>query len=465
MNATYTYFSMVMLSVLSLQAADFSWTNGSEGGKWSNGTNWNQSGSVPGSSDNVVAPTAFGEVDIDTNVEIQNFTYATGGSSWSLVNIGADHTMSVNQLYKAGGLSLYFTSNSATEKLALEVGELVARDGNLNLGGVNSWQANALGSLSVSGTTHVYGNLNVNADNASLGLIHFREAGGTLAIASYRTGGNATRSVSSRGLTGDGGSLYVTSANLQSSSASLEGQLTVNTDTDYSYSGKLVDRGESGTVGDVTLSLIKAGVGTQSLNGSNTYSGTTTVNGGTLLVNGAHSNAGSYQVNGGTLGGSGTISTTDADVTVANGAGLTPGDNGVGVLSLNLGTGTLDLSAALESQDVLAYELDSIGASDRIDLTGILNIGSGVLDLSSFSFDLLSGVEEGSYTLISSSEIIAGTLGTNLSGTQDGWELDLYLSGDNQKVMMDVSAIPEVSSTGLLMGVGVLLFLGSKRKR
>jgi len=83
--------------------------------------------------------------------------------------------------------------------------------------------------------------------------------------------------------------------------------------------------------GGTALNVVKRGPGTWTLGGANTYSGTTTVSGGTLLVEG-QSGSGNVTVNaGGTLGGSGSIA---GAVTVAAGGTLAPGD-GLGTLTLN----------------------------------------------------------------------------------------------------------------------------------
>ena len=82
-----------------------------------------------------------------------------------------------------------------------------------------------------------------------------------------------------------------------------------------------------------TLSLIKAGTGTQTLAGTNTYTGTTTVRAGTLLVNGslASSSAVTVQTNA-TLGGFGAIG---GPVTVQNGGTLAPGGAFPATLTIN----------------------------------------------------------------------------------------------------------------------------------
>ena len=72
-------------------------------------------------------------------------------------------------------------------------------------------------------------------------------------------------------------------------------------------------------------SITKVGVGDWKLTGNNTYSGTTTVDGGRLLVCGIHSGTGEVTVNaGGTLRGTGKIA---GPVTVKSGGVVNPGDD------------------------------------------------------------------------------------------------------------------------------------------
>jgi autotransporter-associated beta strand protein len=107
--------------------------------------------------------------------------------------------------------------------------------------------------------------------------------------------------------------------------------------------------------------LTKAGTGTFTLTGSNTHTGTTTVNAGTLSVNGAI--AGPVTVNSGaTLGGTGTIGST----TVNNGGVFAPG-NSIGTISVN---GNLVLGAG----SIYRVEL-SPTSSDRTNVTGSATLG------------------------------------------------------------------------------------------
>ena len=79
----------------------------------------------------------------------------------------------------------------------------------------------------------------------------------------------------------------------------------------------------SGVIGGL-LALTKSGAGTQVLGDANTYTGTTTINGGTLAVNGSLLNSGSVVVNAnGFLGGSGKVGAITGAGTV--GPGNSPG--------------------------------------------------------------------------------------------------------------------------------------------
>ncbi|RYZ08280.1 MAG: hypothetical protein EOO24_10570, partial [Comamonadaceae bacterium] len=96
--------------------------------------------------------------------------------------------------------------------------------------------------------------------------------------------------------------------------------------------------------------ITKVGTGRLTLTGANTYTGLTTINGGTLAING--SVAGSVLANnGGTLGGSGSIG---GDVTIGKGATLSPG-NSPGTLTVG---GNLTLAAGSTS----VFELGQSGA-------------------------------------------------------------------------------------------------------
>ncbi|WP_208738871.1 autotransporter outer membrane beta-barrel domain-containing protein [Phytopseudomonas daroniae] len=133
-------------------------------------------------------------------------------------------------------------------------------------------------------------------------------------------------------------------------------------------------------------SLSKAGSGTLILNGSNTYTGGTRVQAGSLIVGASAGSAaslgGDVTVEGGALlGGHGLIG---GDVTIASGATLSPGiDSGTA------GVGTLSIGGdlTLASGSTLAYQLGVPGtatlpgSSDRVAVSGDLSL-DGTLNLS-----------------------------------------------------------------------------------
>lgn len=145
------------------------------------------------------------------------------------------------------------------------------------------------------------------------------------------------------GLEGDEGSTVVIG----------DSELTVNQAGDSAFGGDITGDG----------SLVKEGDGTLNLTGDSSYTGPTSVNGGTLAVNG--SIASPVTVNeGGTLGGNGSVGPT----TVDGGGVIAPG-NSIGQLTVN---GDLAFGAGA----IYEVEVNAAGAADRIDATGTVTIAN-----------------------------------------------------------------------------------------
>lgn len=233
--------------------------------------------------------------------------------------------------------------------------------------------------------------------------------------------------------------------------------LTLDGSATYNYGD-----GTNANSGVITgaISLVKNGSGTQTLGDTNTYTGTTTVNNGTLVINGSVSTSVTTVNNGGTLGGAGTVGT----LTVKSGGFLAPG-NSPGILNVG--------STTLEAGSTLGIELDgtSVGTGyDQVNVTGTLTL-AGLLSvtmgftpandalffiLTNDSTEAISGtfsnaaVNEEVYTLGGQAFRISyfGNSGTN------------SFTGGNDVVLM---AVPEPNFAALLGGVGLLALLRRRR--
>jgi len=127
------------------------------------------------------------------------------------------------------------------------------------------------------------------------------------------------------------------------------GSLTFGTNLDRDFQGNITGNG----------SLIKQGTGTQIMSGNGSaYTGTTTINNGTMLVTGNLSNSATTANSAGTLGGTGTVGATTVNGTIAPGLA-----NAIGTLNVN-GNYT---QAANSFYNV---NVNASGASDLVNVTG-----------------------------------------------------------------------------------------------
>ena len=248
--------------------------------------------------------------------------------------------------------------------------------------------------------------------------------------------------------------------------------------TDLTISGNIIDFGGGG----LTLApLVKTGAGTLTLSGTNTYTGTTTVDTGTLIIDGIQSSAtGAMTINvNGTLAGSGTIGASLLTVNGVIAPGNSPGTLATGSQLWNNGGSYL-------------WEInDSAGAKggdsgwDWLDITGDLNLanlstGGFTIDIDSLSlansigdaagFESWSkgdGVVDYSFIIASASAGISGFDATDFSFDSSGfsngpsWDWQIVLSGND--LVLEAYAVPEPSSTALLGLGGLALMLRRKR--
>lgn len=261
-----------------------------------------------------------------------------------------------------------------------------------------------------------------SAGNATI----INNSGGTLNFRDHGTGGTAR-------LINDGTINLSTLLTGMMTAGSIEGGGIIHLGgKNLTVGGNNLSTTFSGTLDGIGGSLTKAGAGTLTLAGVNTYSGDTTVNAGALLINGSIASAAMVN-NGGTLGGGGTIFN---NVTVNSGGTFAPGAPG---LPGSLMTVTGDVTFGPDA--IYRVQADPTTAS-LTQVNGIAHLNGSV----QMTFTAGSYTLGQQYTILQSSNPVAGVF---QGISSNGFLMTLHYDVDPQKVIVTLNAAALAASAGL----------------
>lgn len=211
--------------------------------------------------------------------------------------------------------------------------------------------------------------------------------------------------------------------------------------------------------------LTKNGAGTLTLGATNTYTGPTAINVGTVALGAAGSIDTSDTVNvasGATFdvsavsGGytyNGTVSGNGSVVGTLNESGAISPGNSIGTLTLD----ALNLTGGYDAQ----YNGTGAGSADLLSVGGLLDISGATLD-----FNQLTGggaADDAAY-IIAKYGSLAGTFSSLSTPLPSGYSLDYNYNNANEIAVVAETAAPEPGSF-YLVGAGALLLLAGRRRR
>jgi autotransporter-associated beta strand protein len=353
------------------QAADYWWDSNSTTAGFGNTTGtWGTTAFWSTSNAGTATPTAA----VTNSADVVNFGTATLNYANATVGIAAGGVTVNSIVYGAGqttGVTLGTAGNSltfagTTPTITVNNGNNIAQTILSPINGSGGLTKSGLGILALSGANVYTGGTTVTGGTLAFRNLASKSSSGTHAFA---TGTTVGLGVGSGGFTAaDVDNAFAGSMTGNLSDVTVNASTTIGIDT---TAGSL-----SYTVpGSPSRGLTKLGTNTLTLNGTNSYTGATTVAGGTLAVNtlanaGANSSIGNFAtagatgliLSGGTFNYTGTSTTTDRGFSTI----------GSVINTINVGTGVnLSFGASVKNESSAGLTFTASGAGSSITISSL----------------------------------------------------------------------------------------------
>ncbi|MDQ8206289.1 autotransporter-associated beta strand repeat-containing protein [Coraliomargarita sp. SDUM461003] len=356
----------------------------------------------------------------------------------------------------------YNSNAGATGTLSMDAGTI---DASLVTLGYSEYRSEssanpATGILNVSGGTFIAGSMSLGENSGSngipIGQVNVSETGvvqvnGDITMGT-RSGGatnvGAEIDIAGGSLTVDGNMAEGTGdASKIESSVKLHGGTldmtggTVKVDTFTLESGTLKNLGQFNSGDTVGAALVKTGTGTLNIEGSNTFTGATMINEGTVALVTAGTN------------------------NIANSSGITVADGATFDVSGVVGGFTLAAGQTLGGDGTITGDLTfAAGSGYAFSLTDTLAV-TGTVNFEGFGITDVEGLD--SATIVGTYNLITGTVdATNIDniGSENAFDLGDGKSAYFEIGSLDLVVVPEPSAFALIMGGCALLLIGRRRR-
>jgi len=399
--------------------------------------------------------------------------FGSGGGTGTIVQTGSSSSHSVN-----GNVFLGSTTSPGTYKISggawnvsgfvsgADNGSIVINGGTVGVAGSISVKNFTLGDTSgYNGTFTLAAGKSLTATNETIGQGGagvFTQNGGANNCTNLTIGAGSTYTMSGGSLTagqvlvGQGGSatFNIGSQNPSVSTLTLKNGTVSGAGTITATSGYQVESGTIGANLAGNVALTKSTSGTATLSGACSYGGNTGITSGTLLVDGLlTSSTASVTVGGATLGGTGVINRL---LTTSSDSFVSPGDNGIGTLTLS----AADTPVMFNGTLLIEASGAGTGYCDLLDVsqgnTGTLNVTNAAV-----SFDILRVLDDPAYIFLKY-DSLSGPF-RKVEKLPPNYEIDYDYMGNQVALVL----VPEPSTLALLAAgvIGLSARVWRRRKR